>query len=415
MELPSGHRLEIGEDRLAAGSRHGEVLALVRGVAEVDPQGIGLVAEPGRYLNNRAENSHLPMRRRERAMLRFRRMRDGMVVDWWQAEAGLHLQNGWANIAAAAHNRQQRCRATCWPSGCSPRLVGPYACAHTSRYRRSCRRPYRLTRELAWCILVIPKWCYQFGMTNIDFEIMMPKPLPELPNMTSRTVEAITDIFRLVQDRNIQEGERLPSERSLAEKFHMGRGAVREALSVLELIRLIERRPNSGIYLRDSSRGTSIESLVLKESLGISLNLAEIEQALDVRRLLEVRAIQLACVNRSTEDLTKLGDIFRRTVESYEAGNSLCDLDRELHMEIAVSSKNIVLTHMLGALYELSARRRALYFSDQNNAKGTVADHALLIEKIRLGDVEDAAKTMRNHIGQAEAYWLPKREEQGGN
>ena len=31
--------------------------------------------ETGRWLNNRAENSHLPYRRRERAMLRFRQMR----------------------------------------------------------------------------------------------------------------------------------------------------------------------------------------------------------------------------------------------------------------------------------------------------------------------------------------------------
>ncbi len=31
--------------------------------------------ETGRWMNNRAENSHLPFRRRERAMLRFRRMR----------------------------------------------------------------------------------------------------------------------------------------------------------------------------------------------------------------------------------------------------------------------------------------------------------------------------------------------------
>jgi putative transposase len=31
--------------------------------------------EKGRWQNNRAENSHLPLRRRERAMLRFRRMR----------------------------------------------------------------------------------------------------------------------------------------------------------------------------------------------------------------------------------------------------------------------------------------------------------------------------------------------------
>ena len=31
--------------------------------------------EVGRWLNNRAENSHQPFRRRERAMLRFRRMK----------------------------------------------------------------------------------------------------------------------------------------------------------------------------------------------------------------------------------------------------------------------------------------------------------------------------------------------------
>ena len=37
--------------------------------------GAGGRQETGRWVNNRAENSHLPFRRRERAMLRFRRMR----------------------------------------------------------------------------------------------------------------------------------------------------------------------------------------------------------------------------------------------------------------------------------------------------------------------------------------------------
>jgi putative transposase len=37
--------------------------------------GIQNLQETGRWANNRAENSHQPFRRRERAMLRFRRMR----------------------------------------------------------------------------------------------------------------------------------------------------------------------------------------------------------------------------------------------------------------------------------------------------------------------------------------------------
>ncbi|WP_209427387.1 IS6 family transposase [Pararhodobacter sp. SW119] len=43
--------------------------------AALREMGATALQETGRYLNNRAENSHLPLRRRERAMLRFRRMR----------------------------------------------------------------------------------------------------------------------------------------------------------------------------------------------------------------------------------------------------------------------------------------------------------------------------------------------------
>lgn len=44
--------------------------------------------EMGRWLNNRAENAHLPFRRRERAMLRFRRMKS--LQKFVSAHAGFH-------------------------------------------------------------------------------------------------------------------------------------------------------------------------------------------------------------------------------------------------------------------------------------------------------------------------------------
>lgn len=44
--------------------------------------------EMGRYLNNRAENSHLPFRRRERAMLRFRQMKS--LQKFASVHASLH-------------------------------------------------------------------------------------------------------------------------------------------------------------------------------------------------------------------------------------------------------------------------------------------------------------------------------------
>ena len=58
--------------------------------AAIKEPGRGDDREMGRWLNNRAENSHPPFRRRERAMLRFRRMRT--------------LQK-FASIHASVHNR----------------------------------------------------------------------------------------------------------------------------------------------------------------------------------------------------------------------------------------------------------------------------------------------------------------------
>ena len=60
--------------------KHGQPEAIVTDrlrsyCAALRELGAGARQETGRWANNRAENSHLPFRRRERAMLRFRRMR----------------------------------------------------------------------------------------------------------------------------------------------------------------------------------------------------------------------------------------------------------------------------------------------------------------------------------------------------
>ena len=60
--------------------RHGSAKAIVTDKlrsygAAIRDAGITGHENVGRWINNRAENSHQPFRRRERAMLRFRRMR----------------------------------------------------------------------------------------------------------------------------------------------------------------------------------------------------------------------------------------------------------------------------------------------------------------------------------------------------
>jgi putative transposase len=72
--------------------------------------GAGARQETGRWMNNRAENSHLPFRRRERAMLRFRRMRSlqkfasvhASVCNHFNQERSLSKRNDFKLNRAAA-------------------------------------------------------------------------------------------------------------------------------------------------------------------------------------------------------------------------------------------------------------------------------------------------------------------------
>src|SRR5262249_62091681 len=81
---------------------------------------------------------------------------------------------------------------------------------------------------------------------------------------------------------------RLPGERELAQSFGASRSSVREALGVLEALRVIERRPQSGIYVRPAISEPSLEALVLQESLDVRASTMDYEQAQEARAIHQV-------------------------------------------------------------------------------------------------------------------------------
>src|ERR1039458_8343400 len=96
---------------------------------------------------------------------------------------------------------------------------------------------------------------------------------------------AVSGILSLIREQRSEAGDRLPSERDLADRFGVTRNTIREALSVLESMRVIERRPNSGVYVKDIRMGSSVDLLVLQADLGLPGTTDDIFQAMEVRSL----------------------------------------------------------------------------------------------------------------------------------
>ena len=203
--------------------------------------------------------------------------------------------------------------------------------------------------------------------------------------------------------RRYEPGERVPSERELAERFKVSRGQIREGLSFLEALRVVERRAKSGIYMADGH--TSVEALALCAQLGIPLTAGDVQETSEMRHIHEVAAIRLACERRSDENLDRLRDILTAEAAHVAAGESMSEDDRLFHGEIVRATQNGVFARMVTIFYAMTRQQRAVYFRDAARGRQSHAEHVLMFAAIDRRDSAAAADLMAAHLQGADSYW----------
>jgi GntR family transcriptional regulator, transcriptional repressor for pyruvate dehydrogenase complex len=213
----------------------------------------------------------------------------------------------------------------------------------------------------------------------------------------------VTELVPFLLARGYAPNERAPSERELAERFGASRTQVREALSVLETLRLIERRPKSGIYMTVES--ASIEALRLFAEIGVPLAVDEVGQIAEVRRIQELEAIRLACRRHREPDVEEL----RRCLSDWEDGlddpTRIAELDRVFHCGIVRATQNTVLLRLVNVFYLMTERRRAVYFGDPARRRQSLREHREILAALVDRDEERAVRLLDAHVSGADSYW----------
>jgi GntR family transcriptional regulator, transcriptional repressor for pyruvate dehydrogenase complex len=212
-------------------------------------------------------------------------------------------------------------------------------------------------------------------------------------------------LMEYVTERRLRPGDRLPSERELAERLGSGRNAVREAIATLTSLRVVESRPQSGIYLREIQRQSSFEALVMLSRLGRPPTLSEISETMEVRAVLERTAIEFACARRDDEDLATLDRILEETQRIIDEKGNIADADNAFHLALVSAAHNAILVRVLNAFYELTLARRRLYFARLQRAKTSHRQHKAIVEAVRARDAARAMKLIHDHIANVRSYW----------
>lgn len=225
----------------------------------------------------------------------------------------------------------------------------------------------------------------------------------EAANSVEANDKVTAQILNLIQERKLAPGDRLPSERELAQRLKISRPALRESLAALEAMRVIAPRPNSGIYLAHRDSPPSFESIVLRSDLGLPLEAETIVQSMEVRNMLELQAVDLACKRRTAADLSHLEAVVQRTGVRLREGASIIDLDEAFHLGVVAATHNPVFVQIVHAFYRLSRLRRNVYFSDMSRCRRSHREHQAILRAIAARDPSTARAAMYSHIH--EGFW----------
>jgi DNA-binding FadR family transcriptional regulator len=181
-------------------------------------------------------------------------------------------------------------------------------------------------------------------------------------------------------------GTRIPPENALVGRLGVSRNTVREALRSLVHTGLLEARPGDGTYVRAPSE---LEAPLMRRA-----RRARLEEAVEVRALLEQQAARLAAVRRKSEDVRRLRALVERQRRASEAGDRVAyaEADAALHQAVVACTGN----EFLAEIYEYLGG--ALKFSvspelwDQMLADEEVRHHEALVDAIAAGNAAAAGR-----------------------
>lgn len=206
-------------------------------------------------------------------------------------------------------------------------------------------------------------------------------------------------VLELIASGQLAEGDKLPSEHQIGERFSVSRPVVREALARLRDDGIIVARHGIGSFVRRRPP----QGLIDYAGAG---DVAGLMRSMEARLAVEPAAARHAALRASPDDLDAIDAALERLETSMRTREPQQDLDFDFHMAVARASGNEVFAQMLDATRGLMLQAIAVAQSltragTDERIEAVITEHRQIAEAIRARDAEGAALLMSYHLVQA--------------
>ncbi len=211
----------------------------------------------------------------------------------------------------------------------------------------------------------------------------------------------IDRIRGLIERRSLRPGDRLPTEREMAEEFKVSRPTVRSALQSLSAMGVVSSRKGAGTFIQGGPPTLGGEPLRLLADLHDFTS----EEMFEARGALEVAAAGLAATRATASQREQMATELAGMFGALDAPEAFLAHDIRFHRSVAAASNNAVLGALVEMVSSLVWERRRKTIEGADDLRESAEMHRGIFDAIRARQAAKARTAMALHLRLAIEGW----------
>ena len=222
----------------------------------------------------------------------------------------------------------------------------------------------------------------------------------------------VRQIEGLILQGVLRPGERLPSERELSERLGVSRPSLREAVAELQHAGLLTSRAGSGVFVAEVLSAAFSPALIRL----FASNEQAVFDYLSFRRDMEGLAAERAAQLRSDTDLKVVDALFCRMQAAHQKRNPSeeASLDAEFHMAIIEASHNVIMLHVMRAMFGLLREgvfyNRTVMFRQRTTRDALLEQHRAINAALQARDPKAVRAAIESHLSFVETALINQQK-----